>query len=240
MFEVKIQRLFFVVGLVFCSSSQAAELEKAEVSKIHPTQFAVGKKEVEIKEMILQKIIKQDKLKKYLKANPGIVIVGPGKVMYLIDGHHHASSLHMGGIEDIYVEIVKDWSDDTPAQFWEKMQDKKFVYLYDEAGKKKPYTDLPVRIEDLRDDPYRTIAWLVRKAKAFENQKVPFQEFEYAEFLRSRMSVDFSTEKAADDSLQKALDLVTSSDASHLPGYTGKRPTCDYSTLLKDLLKIED
>ena len=46
--------------------------------------------------------------------------------------------------------------------------------------------DLPRRLQDLPDDPYRTLAWLVRKNEGFCKSSQEFAEFTWADWMRNQ------------------------------------------------------
>ena len=62
------------------------------------------------------------------------------------------------------------------------------LYPYDENGAKNPASRIPRHIADLRDNPYRSLAGFARKAGAFQKSKLPYTEFAWAQFFRSRIS----------------------------------------------------
>jgi hypothetical protein len=81
---------------------------------------------------------------------------------------------------------------------------------------------LPVRrdpnhLTKLIDDPYRSLAGYVRDAGGYEKSPTAFCEFQWADFLRSRIAIgptraDFLAAVAA------ALKLAASPAAAKLPG----------------------
>ncbi len=60
-----------------------------------------------------------------------------------------------------------------------------YPYCQFGQGPRKEYY-LPNDIRGLADDPYRSLAWFVRKAGAFENSEKNFAEFTWANFFRSK------------------------------------------------------
>jgi hypothetical protein len=75
------------------------------------------------------------------------------------------------------------------------------------------------------DDPYRTLAWLVRKNQGFCRADMPqkeFAEFQWADFFRSNLNpsdVEWTAKL-----IDKAVKLAESPQAKAQPGYVGDKP----------------
>jgi len=158
------------------------------------------------------------------KENIGKGVIGPEGEIYLIDGHHFARSLAEAGIENMKVEIIKDWSHLTsPAQFWEKMESHDFVYLKDQEGRRIRFSQLPRTVIGLQDDPYRSLAWMVKVARGFEDANEPFQEFAWASFFKkSGIQIKSSNLRSYQRAFVEAMHLARS-DAAEAAGLTGFR-----------------
>ena len=77
------------------------------------------------------------KLKKYMEEHLPLLVVGPGGVPYLIDGHHLALALLNHRVADHFeARIEANWRDLSPAEFWKNMQNHGWVYLYDNKGQR--------------------------------------------------------------------------------------------------------
>ena len=186
----------------------------AKLPELRPTQFAVGMREVETK-------IKQVQSGKDLEAIPVVVAPGPGPILYVIDHHHLGLAMIKSGLSEAKVEIVKDWSDKSLNDFWEKMNEHQFLYLFDERGNgPHPINDLPINLMQLKDDPYRSLAEEVRLKGGFDKSDKLFAEFQWAQFFRTRINVGYS-ESAWQTALDAAVRLAKSPEASDLPGYNG-------------------
>ncbi len=191
------------------------------IELLRPTQFAVGYWEVDRRaENIAQKTPK--KLAKYLQEHIGRIVIGPGGVPYLLDGHHLALALKKAKVaNELEVHVVANWRQLTPEQFWAIMQQQNWVYLYDENGEgPQPIEKLPRRLTELRDDPYRALAWAVREQGGYRKTEAPFAEFRWAEFFRSRIKIgkqpgDFQR------AINEAVRLSRTPAASDLPGFLG-------------------
>lgn len=143
------------------------------IEAVRPTQFAVGYREVEER---AQNIVGKSpkKFKKYMEEHLPLLVVGPGGVPYLIDGHHLALALLNHRVTDRFeARIEANWRGLSPADFWKKMQQHGWVYLYDNKGQGPLSPDrLPRKVTGLTDDPYRALAWEVRERGIPQDQCV--------------------------------------------------------------------
>jgi hypothetical protein len=195
-----------------------------ELKQLRPTQFAVGMEEVRRRfgHVLRMKPGKQDR---YLRERAIPVVVGPGGETYIIDHHHLARLLWDSGLRStVYANVRANWSDLSLPEFWKRMEEHGWVYPYDADGKgPRPTAELPRTIGELRDDPYRSLAWMVRKQGGYAKTDAPFAEFRWADFFRTRISAKLLT---GDLELvtPTALGLAASPEAANLPGYRA-RPT---------------
>jgi hypothetical protein len=110
---------------------------------------------------------------------------------------------------------IKEWSASKRERF---LQEKTAP---NEAGRAlKGPSELPKRILDLRDDPYRSLAWLVREQNGFKQVSVPYMEFLWGNFFRSRIRIEGGAEGYA-RALSAAMRICHSPEAKDLPGYIG-------------------
>jgi len=65
---------------------------------------------------------------------------------------------------------------------------------------------------------------IARKAGAFEKVDVPYTEFKWADFLRSRIPVAAITMSQLDQAIAQAAQLARSPEAEGLPGYLKTPP----------------
>lgn len=196
------------------------ELVLEDVLNLKPTQAVVGMKSVEVKTRMFERTSKEER-REYLHENPVPVVKGPNQELYMIDHHHMSRSLHDSDHSKIYVEVVRDWSDLSISEFWEKMDKAGFAYLLDTEGKKITYADLPTSVTELKDDPFRSLAYFARKQGAYEKSSTPFAEFKWAAYYRTYFTSE-DLEKDWLGTLNKALDLSFTQEAAKLPGYKGE------------------
>jgi Putative ParB-like nuclease len=50
-----------------------------------------------------------------------------------------------------------------------------------------PYDDMPARMDELHNHPFRSWAWAMKQAGGYAKDKAPFSEFRWADFLRGRI-----------------------------------------------------
>ncbi len=93
------------------------------------------------------------------------------------------------------------------------------MYLHDETG--KPLANpagLPRTIGGMRDDPYRSLAWLVREKDGYSETESPCADFHWADFFRTRVHLGDGT-NAFDQATTEAVAVAHSPEAKDLPGY---------------------
>ena len=148
------------------------------------------------------------------------VLKGPKERFFIIDHHHLARALQDEGVDEVLVSVVADLSALTKQTFWTVCEHRGWAHPYDAKGVRRGVENMPTRVAELKDDPYRSLAGELRRAGGFAKDVTPFSEFLWADFLRSRIArkhLDVDFEAAA----AKALDLARSGEASYLPGWSG-------------------
>jgi hypothetical protein len=202
------------------SNVREPRIHPTPILDLRPTQMTVGMREVKEK----RKRWREQKSKKKQADSLGKhmipVVRGPDKRYYVVDHHHLAHALHDEGVKDILVTVIGDLSMVEQEAFWGVMDNKRWVYPYDAKGERRHFKDLPKSIEDLKDDPFRSLAGELRRAGGFAKDTTPFSEFLWADFLRRKIS-----RKVVEDNFTKAvekgLSLARSRDAIYLPGWCG-------------------
>jgi hypothetical protein len=96
------------------------------------------------------------------------------------------------------------------------------MHIYDRKGHRRAFRDMPTRFEDLKNDPYRSLAGEVRDAGGFAKSDEPFLEFLWANHFRRLVPVRTLTANPK-KARELALELAGSPDAAQLPGWSGKR-----------------
>jgi len=222
-------RLFVFFLLAFPALSQAAPCRpdsapgedcKAKISRIRPTQFGLGYVDVAAK----RKDLKGSKKKQWqlLKKNPAQLVVGPGGEFYLIDRHHLTRAAWEKGLRHTRAQIVDNLSHMNEEEFWDTMKARGWVNLRSETGAPRKVSQLPSHVKELKDDPYRSLAWVVRQAGGFEKTTIPFAEFDWAEYFRPRIKIG-AGEKGWNAAVKEAIAIAATSP--ELPGALDIAPT---------------
>lgn len=194
-------------------------LEPVEISSLRPTQMTVGFREVAAKRLEWR-AIRAEKGNDFLGHHMVPVVLGPKGRSYLVDHHHLVRALYEEDVERVLTSLVADFSHLERDEFWAVMDHRSFIYPFDTAGIRHAADDLPKKIADLDDDPFRSLAGAVRSAGGFAKIEAPFSEFLWADFLRRRMDRK-SLANDFDRCVAEALQLARSREARHLPGWSG-------------------
>ncbi|MEJ8859771.1 ParB-like protein [Variovorax robiniae] len=135
-------------------------------------------------------------------------VIGPKKTYYILDHHHAAVALVQEKSDRVAVGVAKDLSHLKPASFWIFLDHFSWVHPYDDKGRRRPFDDMPDTFEQLKDDPFRSLAADVLEAGGFAKPDEPYVEFLWANFFRDEMAA-----KSADHpgkALSKARRLAKS------------------------------
>jgi hypothetical protein len=188
---------------------------------LKPTQFSVGVLEIEHK-VVRARRLSAKKLRKLVRSRPIPVVVAPWGDLFVIDRHHFLNVCWHLNINKVRVEVVKDYSRSKMSyrQFWKRMEQENYVHLYDQFGDgpREPLY-LPHDIRGLADDPYRSLAWMVRKEGAYNNSTEKFAEFQWANFFRRKALLTRYGRAGFVSAVKKAWDVARTKAARKLPGY---------------------
>jgi hypothetical protein len=198
-------------------------MKKCGVLSLRPTQFAIGMEEVKAKLRKLERLGGKQ-LAKYVKKHPVKVLRAPGEQLYVIDHHHELAAVWLVGIKKVPVDVQKNVSRRkvSPTAFWRFMSTHGLVHLYDQFGDgPRDPLYLPEDIRGVGDDPYRSLAWLAKEQKAFDDSDIPYYDFEWAQLLRRHRLLDPNDRSSMRRALGKAIDICRSPVARKLPGYRG-------------------
>lgn len=194
-------------------------LHPVPLEELRPTQITVGMREVEEKRQRWREH-KEKKKGEYLGQHMIPVILGPKERHYVIDHHHLSRALMEEGEKDVLVTVAADLSMLERDAFWVVLDHRGWVHPYDEKGERRSFDAIPKSIDDLLDDPFRSLAGELRRSGGFAKETTPFSEFLWADFLRRRIPRK-TVEKDFANAMEKALSLAKSQDARYLPGWCG-------------------
>lgn len=198
-------------------------LHTVAIRDLRPTQMTVGMREVQAKRTAwARKCAEKEgqKASEFLGSHMIPVILGPKERMYVIDHHHLARALIEEGQKQVIVTVVKNLCQLDRDSFWFVMDNHQWMHPFDDKGRRSAYSKLPKSIEDLVDDPFRSLAGELRHLGGYSKDTTPFSEFLWADFLRRKLTrkevdADFSS------ALEKALKFAKSEVADYLPGWCG-------------------
>jgi hypothetical protein len=194
-------------------------LHPVPVDDLRPTQITVGLREVAAKR-------KQwrdkgaTKHADFLGTHMIPVILGRKERYYIIDHHHLALALKNEGVKHVLVNVIADLKRLDSDAFWFVMDNRTWMYVYDEKGMRRDHTDLPKSLDGMINDPFRSLASELRQLGGYSKETVPYGEFLWTDFLRRRMKLK-DVEKDFKAALKLALKLAKSGDAEYLPGWCG-------------------
>ena len=194
-------------------------LHAVEIMSLRPTQITVGMREVHEKREHWRNH-KESKKSEFLGRHLIPVVLGRKDRYYLVDHHHLARALHDEGENQVLVTVVMDLRNVDKELFWTVLDHHAWVHPYDAAGCRRDYAEIPETVEDLKDDPFRSLAGELRRAGGFAKDTTPYSEFLWADFLRARMKRSW-IEKDFAAATKQALAFAKSHDANYLPGWCG-------------------
>jgi len=194
-------------------------LHPVKIKDLRPTQMTVGMREVSVKREEWRNR-PRNSAGKYLGSHMIPSVLGPGGHPWIIDHHHLALAMHDEGVEDVMVSVVAKLDTLSNKRFMAFMDANNWLHTYDAHGKRREFDDLPHKLTDMTDDPYRSLAGEVRRAGGYAKSATPYTEFLWADFFRDQIK-----EKQLKDHFNKAVaeavPIARSSDAQHLPGWAG-------------------
>jgi hypothetical protein len=203
-----------------------AHADWENIKHLHPTQPNVGYAEVEIRKEKFRKM-SESEIEDALREKVLPVVRGPDGDYYVTDHHHFIRAMIEADrdVTKFKINIIADWKDLDPVQFWMKMRQKKYLYPFDNGKEIAAPNELPTKFEDLTDDPFRGLAYLIREAGGFEKTDEYFAEYQWADFFRSKFPNDL-VRKDPEKYLEQAMKLASSLEASKLPGYKRQKIDC--------------
>jgi hypothetical protein len=200
--------------------SREPRIDPVEILALRPTQMTVGMREVEAKRTRWREHPDRKKAE-FLGAHLIPVVRGPKGDRYILDHHHLVLALHREGVAQIATTIVADLRRQSRSEFWVFMDHRGWVHPYDSDGERRRYQDIPKKISELVDDPYRSLAGELRLAGGYSKDVTPFNEFLWADFLRRRVKQKLIKHHFP-VALREAMRWAKSDDADYLPGWCGR------------------
>lgn len=197
------------------------QINEIVIDELRPTQITVGMIEVEEKRREIVGLM-QDRpnhLAKYILDHAIPAVAGLDGRYFIVDHHHLGRALLEAGVTSGPFQVIGDLSTLDPQKFWPEMERRNWVHPYDEHGCRRDFSQMPLHLNDLRNDPYRSLAGFVRRAGGYDKTPAPFAEFLWADYFRTRIAPADLVEPQFDATVQRAAVLAHDPAAAHLPGY---------------------
>lgn len=215
-----------VVYELFRADLPSGAAYSIDARQLHPTQFSLGLREVAAKTAVIN--AKDAKaLAEYLKKKDVPLVIGPGGVAYLTDGHHTLRALIDSKQADktAYGHVLANWSEVKADEFWRRMEANHYTYLKDNTGNPAKAEALPETLLTMQSDAWRGLAWAMMVAGGFEEKKGWFfQEFAWADYMRSKVSWNDGDDAEFARAVAVAVKLAHEPEASSLPGWKAAEP----------------
>lgn len=194
-----------------------------DISAVRPSQLTIGLAESKIRARALEQMTAAER-QGYLDDHPVSVVYGPGRALHLVDGHHLSWALVDLASRGIMepkapAKVLADLSGTREEEFWRTMKERHWLWLYDASDNPIHPSDLPPRIQDMKDDRHRSLAWLLREEGCFEDLDQPFQEFYWARFLRKNVRMPDNRAETITSALLAAKAIAHGDGPAALPGY---------------------
>ena len=201
------------------SDSQLLEIA---LSALRPTQMCVGMAEIRSRQIDFAKDSAQER-RRYLRQKPTPLVRSQAGDLWMVVRHHRLRGLmeeDPGATAFGYVALDLPFRD--PQQVLEDLHQRGWLYLFDGRGLGPfPPSALPQKLTDTQDDPYRSLVWKLKRERVITAAPlIPFHEFRWGAWLRSRTLPPFSSERL-EPALPSARALARSRGASHLAGWLG-------------------
>lgn len=200
-------------------SNAHPQLIDIRLEKLHPTQITVGKLEVDLKRKQWAELGKKARAAA-LASHWFPAIAGPEDRHYIVDHHHFGLALLEENVQTVSVMLLKDLSWLDMSKFWRVMDHHQWVHPYDAQGVRRDFASVPGHLQQLHDDPYRSLAGELRRAGGFAKDVTPFSEFLWADFFRVHIQAELIRHDFH-KALAKAKKIARTQDARYLPGWCG-------------------
>jgi hypothetical protein len=195
-------------------------LIEADLTELRPTQCTVGMAEVAAKRAEWARLGRHER-SKLLRSHWFPAVRGAQGRHFVVDHHHLGVALWHEQVRTVQVTVLDDLSWLDEPTFWRTMEWRGWAHPFDARGARRPATRIPTRLDQLHDDPFRSLAGQVREAGGYAKQDLPYAEFMWADFLRRRLGAR-GLAAGLDAALPQALELAREPEARYLPGWSGR------------------
>ena len=200
---------------------------KTKLLDLKPMQIPAGMYEVQDKAKKLRDM-KSKESEAWLKENSVPVVEDYKGRLRPVDHHHEARAAWEADLDQGYTHRYFD--DEMHARLKALPRDQFYAVtraiglFYDRdqfgAGPHDP-NHLPEDVRGMGDDPFRSVAWQVRKRGGYDKTAIPFAEFKWAQYFRERVKT-YPRRADFEKTVVEAMALVHDPAARGLPGYKAK------------------
>lgn len=186
----------------------------------------------------VQDALFSDGFQKFLSSRNMQLVRAPNGEFFTFNGNHLRTTLQILQVEEGIAFLHEDfWIPDSEAetslsermaQFKAYMVKNNLVRLVDRYGNNYELDELPRHPEDLLDNPFRSLTWILKKAHVFNELEIPFQEFEWSDFLQAQFQErgwrdDFKTDEEFMEAVDGALTILFEEKRSAYKKLSGYR-----------------
>ena len=196
------------------------DLLEVPLQALQPTQLCVGMAEIRSRQLDFAADDAKQR-RRYLKRKPTPLVRSASGELWMVDRHHRLRALlELDPNATAFGYVVLQLEVSERHAVLEQLHQRGWLYLYDGRGLGPLHpTALPSSLSGTQDHPYRSLVWkLKREGLVGAAPLIPFHEFRWGAWLRSRNLPPFSSERL-DPALPAARALVRSQAASHLAGW---------------------
>src|SRR6202022_1812673 len=133
-------------------------LQPIPILSLRPTQMTVGMREVKEKRERWREHKSKKKQSELLGKHMIPVVLGPEERHFVVDHHHLARALHEEGVKKVLVTVVANLRKLDQDAFWFVLENRSWMHPFDDEGRRRGYKDIPKSIDELVDDPFRSLA----------------------------------------------------------------------------------
>jgi hypothetical protein len=207
------------------SAADGRGLLEVALAALQPTQMCVGMAEIRSRQLDFAKDTPEER-RRYLRKKPTPLVRSASGECWMVDRHHRLRGLmELDPAATAFGYVVLQLEVQERHLVLEELHRRGWLYLYDGRGL-GPLSPaaLPAQLTGTLDDPYRSLVWkLKREGVVAPAPLIPFHEFRWGAWLRSRTLPPFSSDRL-EPALPVARALARSTAASHLAGWIGPHP----------------
>ncbi len=185
------------------------EISEISLQNLRPTQICLGLAEVWHRKREFKRKDPTN-ISIYLKRKPVPLVKNKDGESWILDRHHRLRALLELNQEcKAYGYTVAEVNSTKYSEVVKFLMERNWLYLYNERGLgPNPIQALPHSLLDIRDDPYRSLVWKLKEEGLINsNSLIPFYEFRWSAFLRTRPLPPFNS-KNLEPCLPAARSLV--------------------------------